>query len=250
MIANSLRLILVLQLALLIIAVSAFWPTSAEAKLFRNSYVSFDLPDRWDCHLEGTEWICNSLLKDDSREAIIILTAKEVAPADTLEAYEAKLKTPHAIPTAKGKPVQSEVKQIKRRNIGNHPWVDATHLSSEIPNYYTRYLATVKDRIAILVTFSAHQKSYTKYSSDFFKAVESLQVVASSDALKPSTQEAIRPGAETLGAPMAGVADPNDPGVEDIPKEPTGSRDNEKYIGLALAIAAIGGYIYLKKRKK
>ncbi len=52
------------------------------------------------------------------------------------------------------------------------------HLGSEIPHYYTRYLATVKGKIAVLVTFSAHKLHYTKYSSEFFRAIKSLRVIA------------------------------------------------------------------------
>ena len=50
------------------------------------------------------------------------------------------------------------------------------HLGSEIPNYYTRYLAAVKGRVAVLVTFSAHKKYYTKYSGQFFEAIKTLRV--------------------------------------------------------------------------
>ncbi|RYZ85297.1 MAG: outer membrane protein assembly factor, partial [Proteobacteria bacterium] len=51
------------------------------------------------------------------------------------------------------------------------------HLSSEVQNYFTRYLASIKGRIAVLVTFSAHKQFYTKYSQDFFKAVSTLRVI-------------------------------------------------------------------------
>ena len=39
----------------------------------------------------------------------------------------------------------------KKYNINDHPWLDGLHLNSEIPGYYTRYLATIKDQLAILV---------------------------------------------------------------------------------------------------
>ena len=78
------------------------------------------------------------------------------------------------------------------------------HLGSEVPYYYTRYLATVKVQIAILVTFSAHQRYYTKYSNDFFKAILSLRVNAPNKigtGLAP-----MRPGSESLGASIGGAA--------------------------------------------
>jgi len=55
---------------------------NSQAKLFSNSYVSFELPPRWDCQSEATEWICRSEQKSDAQTAIIILTAKKVGPTE------------------------------------------------------------------------------------------------------------------------------------------------------------------------
>jgi hypothetical protein len=218
----------------------------SEAKLFRNAYVSFELPGRWDCHLEGTEWVCSSQLKDKSREAIIILTAKEVGPSDTLEAYEQHLKTPRVIPGGRGRPSHSQVKHMKRRQIAGHAWVDSMHMGSEIPSYYTRYLATIKDRLAILVTFSAHQRHYTKYSQDFFKAIDSLKVVASKSLFEPSALAPLKPGGGEVIGPPTGVV-PDEIGSEEYPEEPS-SGNGMTIFAIALLIAAVGGYLFLKKR--
>jgi LPXTG-motif cell wall-anchored protein len=230
------------------IATALFFSSTGLTKTFSNAYVSFDLPDRWDCHLEGTEWVCNSQLKGNSREAIIVLTAKEVGPKDTFEAYELYLKTPRVTPGDKSQPVKSEVKHVRRRKIAGFDWVDAMHLNSEIPSYYTRYLATVKDRLAILVTFSAHQKHFTKYSTDFFKAVESLRVVAAKDLFEPTQLAPIRPGTETIGMAVPGPADSF---LEEMPPPPSsGGSKAGKLLAIAVLIASIGAYILLKKRKK
>lgn len=60
---------LLLMLATLLLS----W--NAEAKVFRNAYVAFELPDTWNCNLEHTEWVCRSQNDKESKEAIIILTA-------------------------------------------------------------------------------------------------------------------------------------------------------------------------------
>ena len=223
------------------------WIPSAQAKLFQNSYVQFELPDRWECQLEGTEYVCSPLQKDQAKEVIFVLTAKEVGPSDTLEAYEAHLKSPKTIPSTSGKPATSTIKNMDRRQYNGHPWVDSMHLGSEISAYYTRYLATTKDRLAILVTFSAHQLHFTKYSADILKAVQSLQVKANF-SLK-STNNA----ANGLGGP-GGVIGPSVPGassdlIEEYPTEPK-SRGSNKIIALFLLAAAIGAYLFIRKRKK
>ena len=219
----------------------------AQAKVFRNSYIQFELPSRWDCKLEGTEWVCRNTSEKEAPEAIIVLTAKEVGPSDTLEQYEVHLKQPRMMPGAQGKPYPSEVKHVRQRQIGGINWVDALHLGSEVPNYYTRYLGAVKGKIAVLVTFSAHQRFYTKYSTDFFSAIESLKVVAADTlfgtkgaGLGGAAGEVIGPGG--LGGPV-GFA-------EDYPDESKGNNSNkEKLFAFGLILAAIGGYLLLKKRK-
>src|SRR4051812_2060419 len=112
---------------LLVIAV----PQSGWAKLFRNSYVQFELPEQWNCNVEGTEWVCSSQNKMDAKESIIILTAKEVGPQDTFAAYETYLKAPKKVQMLNGKTVASQVKSVRLRKINDHQWVDSLHLGSE-----------------------------------------------------------------------------------------------------------------------
>ena len=82
-------------------------PLTSSAKVFRNAYISFELPQKWQCKIEGTEWVCSSTFRQQSREAVIILTAKEVGPTDNISAYEAHLKQPRLITSKAGKPTRS-----------------------------------------------------------------------------------------------------------------------------------------------
>src|SRR3954470_513057 len=182
---------------------------TAHAKRFRNAYVSFELPPNWNCKLEGSEWVCENDFAGKTKEAIVILTAKEVGPTDTLAAYLAHLQTPRTIPGRGGAPTKSQIIHVKERMIGNQMWIDGMHLGSEVGPYFTRYLATIKDKISILITFSAHKEHFTKYSGDFIKAVESLRVVASKDTLggaggPGSGGDMRQTGGETIGVPTGG----------------------------------------------
>jgi hypothetical protein len=224
-----------------------------EAKVFRNAYVSFEMPDRWDCTLEQTEWICRiSSPGMESREAIIILTAKEVGPSDSLPAYEEHLKRQRSIANRAGQPLQSQIVKVEQRKIANHPWVDGMHLGSEVLNYYTRYLATTKDKIAILVTFSAHKSHYTKYSADFFKAIESLRVIATRNLMGAGGPGgAVLPGGDTFGASHSGAFASDDFGS--LPDELDGgggSGQAKTFLSIALILAAIGVYLLLKRKNK
>jgi len=221
--------------------------TTAHAKRFRNAYVSFELPPNWNCKLEGSEWVCENDFSQKTKEAIIILTAKEVGPSDTLPAYLAHLQTPRTITGRGGATTKSQVINVKERMISSQMWIDGMHLGSEVGPYFTRYLATIKDRISILVTFSAHKQHYTKYSADFIKAVESLRVVATKDTLGNRSSDTTR-GSETIGAPIG----QNIPQLESdgFPQEGGGAGGRGgKYstlLWIAILLGAVGAYLYYK----
>ncbi len=221
-----------------------------EAKVFRNAYVAFELPDTWKCALEHTEWVCRSESNNEAKEAIIILTAKEVGPTDSFDAYMQHLNTAQS---AQGRQGQSRVvyppKQVK---INDHVWIDGLQMGSEVPNYFTRYLATIKDRIAILVTYSAHKNFYTKYSQDFFKSIQSLRVIATKNLLDSPEAGALRPGGETFGAPI-NQAMPQDMSMQEgvaNGQDSQGQKTKMMMMGIALLLAAIAIYIFIKMKQR
>lgn len=220
---------------------------SAQAKVFRNAYIAFEMPETWKCNLEQTEWVCRSEQNKESKEAIIILTAKEVGPTDSYPLYENHLNSPITVNSRAGALQSKIVYKAKTVQINDQAWIDSLHMGSEVNNYFTRYLATIKEKIAILVTFSAHKQYYTKYSQDFFKAVMSLRVIASKNLLSKPELGPIRPGSETLGAPI-GSAMPADMLQEDGSGGKKGG-NKMMLLGGAVLLAALGVYIFLKKRK-
>jgi hypothetical protein len=232
--------------ALLTTLTVASWHT-AEAKIFRNAYVSFELPEKWNCSLEQTEWVCRT--NDPGlAEAIIVLTAKEVGPQDALPGYESHLKQPRTIVTRAGSSVQSTVYKVEQKKIANHVWIDGMHFSSEVYNFYTRYLATAKDKIAVLVTFSAHKLHYTKYSGDFFRAIESLRVIAMRSTMNGVNQA----GGEVFGGNLGDGAFPAEPGGLGIDGlGGAGGPDAIKsFLAVALICAAVGIYLMIKRKGK
>lgn len=223
----------------------------AHAKRFRNAYVSFELPPNWNCKLEGSEWVCENDFSAKTKEAIIILTAKEVGPTDTLPAYLAHLQTPRTLPGRNGAPTKSQIIHVKERIIGNQMWVDGMHLGSEVGPYFTRYLATIKDRISILITFSAHKQHYTKYSGDFIRAVESLKVVATKDTLgRNGGAEGRRGEVEKIGPATDGSIPPLEGGGFDAEGSGGGSSKTFNLLLLVIVLAAFGGYFYMRSKKK
>lgn len=220
---------------------------TSSAKMFRNAYIAFELPESWNCNLEATEWVCRSLDPSAAKEAIIIFTAKEVGPTDNFAIYEQTINTERTLNSKSGAPVRSQmIQKAKQIKINDSLWVDGMQKGSEIPNYYTRYLATIKERIAILVTFSAHRDYYVKYSNDFFKAINSLRVIASRGLLTNPTTSSGAQGIFSAGNSTGGDGSL----AGEIPRAPIGKGGGLGKILLAIGglLVAAGGFFYLKRK--
>ncbi len=145
-------------------------------KRFSNNFIEFELPIGWECQMEGAEWVCQSTVKERGQEAIIIFAAKKRGKMDTLEYYQSYLKNKKTYKLPGGKVQVSDPKSDKVNEVNGHRWVDALHLSSEIPGFYTRYLATVKEDLGVAMTFSVSRREYRNYQKVFEKIVNSLRV--------------------------------------------------------------------------
>ncbi len=149
---------------------------SVSAKRFTSQFCEFELPPGWECMLEGTEWVCQSTNEERKKEAIIILAAKERGPQDSMMEYQAYLKRNKTFNLPGGKTQVSEPKDIKVREVNGQNWVDALHLASEVPGFYTQYLATVKESLGIAVTFSVGKDFYDAYRGVFENIISTMRV--------------------------------------------------------------------------
>lgn len=165
------------------VAVLLFSFQPSFAKTFTSQYCEFELPLGWKCALEGTEWVCQSDNEDRQKEAIIILAAKIRGDRDSLDEYQAYLKDTKTFVLPGGRTQVSEPKNVDTLTTNEgHTWVDALHLASEVPGFYTRYLATVKEDLGVAVTFSVAQDHYDEYQPIFDKIIESLKVFRKSNS--------------------------------------------------------------------
>lgn len=224
----------------------------AHGKFWSNSYVGFNLPPNWSCEVSGTEWTCRSANADQAKQAIIVLTAKQVGPNDNFAYYNQYLKAPKTPKNRDGTAASpSKVEHLKTIQIANHPWADSLHLGSLLPNFYSRYLVTIKDKIAILVTFTAKKEFYTLYSRHFFEAINSLRITTNAQNNKIT---GIKGPDEELGQ-----LDMNAEGDGDSWSDEQGQQNNigtnEKKSNMLLygiVLLLIGGaaLILIKKKKK
>lgn len=221
-------------------------------KVFRNAYLSFELPSGWECALESTEWICRNQESKSSKEAIIIFTAKEIGPTDSFVIYEQTINTPRNITDKSGKPIASQiVAKAKQTKINDQLWIDGLQKGSEIPNYFTRYLATMKEKIAILITFSAHVDYFAKYSTEFIRAVQSLRVVASRSLLAlPSGGPSAPNTSGVWGAASSAPEGASMTGETPFGRKKRTTSNKLMYILLSLGGILVGAGLYFYKNTK
>ena len=242
------------QRILLLLLIAGLWPALASAKRFSNQYTEFELPPGWECHLEGSEWICQSGHKDRKKEAIIILAAKTRGNKDDMDQYMAHLKKAKAFRLPSGGNQVSDPKYAKMATINGHRWIDALHLASEIPGFYTRYLATVKEDLGIAVTLSVSKDHYNSYREVFDKIVASLRAIRQKST--PAQQFRRRTKDEDLFAKkdqdwIDDVDRVGDIGVQRKGKRASGSGNEANILIWIILIAiAVGVFLKLRKRKK
>ena len=107
--------------------------------------------------------------------------------------------------------------------------------------------ATVKDALAILVSFSAEKGRYNTYNPIFDKAIKTLRIVASNQLLFPKNAQGNNSDIIGIQVPIGGGA-----GGESMMPPPTKKKANKYLVILALFGLAIGigAYIFSTTRKK
>ncbi len=238
----------VLRSLMIVAALSLF--NLAHAKRFTSQFCEFELPPGWECALEGTEWVCQSTNADRKKEAIIILAAKERGPQDSMMEYEAYLKKTKTFNLPGGKTQVSEPKDIKIREVNGQPWVDALHLASEVPGFYTQYLATVKESLGIAVTFSVGKDFYDSYRGVFDNIISTMRVFVPKKYQQGGEFELKTGDEQLLGDAVIPDADNRlNIGVQ-RKKGQVGSGTSTDDLLLYGGIAAVAAIVMMKMRKK
>ncbi|MBC7692514.1 MAG: hypothetical protein H7222_12185 [Methylotenera sp.] len=225
-------------------------PTPSFAAKFANQFTEFELPPQWQCNLEGAEWVCQNTNEAKKKDAIIVLAAKLKGDQDSLDQYLTYLKGVKTYNSIQNKPIKSDPKYAKTVNINGQAWVDALHMESEIPGFYTRYLATVKDDIGVLITYSINKAKYQDYLADFDNLVRTLKVFRKAGVglnAAPSTTNLFQN--TTIPTTMnEGTVFPNsDPkgGADSAPKK----KEDNTLLFIIVAVAVVGFIIIRKKRQ-
>ena len=144
------------------------------AKYHRTTFFEFSLPVNWLCEEEGSETVCIS--NEENKQAIIIFAAKLRNKEDNLKDYYDYLSKVKTYKTPDNTTVDSSVVHVTNRPIGKFNWVDGLHYQSEIPGFYTQYLATNTAQLGIVITFSYHKDASKKTINALEQSINNLHV--------------------------------------------------------------------------
>lgn len=220
------------------------------AKTFKTPFIRFELPPNWSCQPEELDWVCQPDNPAERSEALVIVVTKQVNPIDdTLPKYEGVLKTPRDMRDLLGNSYKSEIKFARVRPIKGQPWADGLQLGSEIPKFYTRYLASTKeDKVAGLVSYSIAESVFPKWGPVLDNMIETLEITFDPNAFN----ELVKAGPGSLLGARAGNGMKRFAPKDDADKksgESGGGLDPTQIAGIVLVLGAIG-YLVWKKRKK
>ena len=171
---------------------------------------------------------------------------------DSLDQYQAYLKKSKAFKIPGRKTQVSEPKYASMKIINRHQWIDALHLASEVPGFYTRYLATVKEDLGIAVTFSVSRVHYASYQSVFDRMVSTLRVFRQRKSASKGTLNLKKRSEDLLGDDVYIPDSSNKFGIG-VQKKKKGKKKggDEDLLFVILGVLALagGGYYYMKKKK-
>lgn len=216
---------------------------------FTNQFVEFEMPAQWSCNLEGAEWVCQSNDPAKKRDAIIILAAKLRGDQDSIDQYLSHVKQVKSYTNIQGVPIKSQPKYAKTIEIQSHGWVDSLHLDSEIPNFYTRYLATIKNDIGVLVTYSIQKNKYAQYVNDFESMVKTLKVFRKTGGLNAAPSGANLFQTAQIPKELSATSVFPDAVVREEAKKPASRSDDDLMIWIIGAVV-IGGLLLLIARRR
>ena len=231
---------------------------SFKVQAFQSDYVSFNLPETWDCKQFGTSYVCHDKLQQKKVEALITVTAKIAGSFDTHENYLKYLQTEKVWTTESGETITSKpLSTAKYIYPSKYMWVDSIHKDSEVKSYISRYAGTVccedsSSKLGILLVLSAHEEHWKKYARLFLEAINSVKVLDVEKAVSKVRAEEAAQSQAGMDGYLEGLLEEEDQsafgdqegGGEGILSDPV----NLMIFGL-VGFGALA-YLFLKSRKK
>ncbi len=231
----------------LIIAFACVLSASASAKSFRSKFISMELPPNWDCQQEELDWVCQPDNPNLRNEAIVVIVTKAVNPPDdTFDKYKEYLKQTKPMRDLLGKGYTTQVKYVKDKKIRDQMWVDSLQIGPEIPGFISRYVTSIKEQVAGLISYHVAESVFAKWAEILDKMIDSAEIRFDPKAFDEIVKTRNMSLFVSKPAPLTAPKNQN-AGVAEAPKKDEGDLAI-KIGGGVLILAAIGFIIYRKKK--
>ncbi len=180
------------SLSVAVVSINAQSADKINYQLTELPFVTFEIPDSWECIKIDFQWACRPKNQVE-RSALAVIVGKVAGAQDNFDALLRELSAPRTL----HKGGSSQVFHARRKLIGGQDWIESLHLGSELANFYTFYLATVKDSLGVLISLSTPKDRAKDFNPIFKRLIDSLKLtesaedwVLSSEATPvPSSQE-------------------------------------------------------------
>lgn len=221
-----------------------------QAFALTTQYLSFDHPEGWQCELSQGVWICQDTVEPQRKESLVLSIATTQSDWDSLENFEKYLKDTRKTQDDAGKTIESKITYTRKRNINGNWWVDSLQFNSELPGFWTRYVATVHKKLAILITYVASDEYYKTMGPKFERMVTSLKLNSDFDLTVATKQgDGPLPGAEILGPRQQKDLLKGRLNMKSKKKEVPESRNLPLSL-LLVGVLGVAVFLFLKRKKK
>lgn len=144
------------------------------AKSVETPYLDVAVPENYECVSETGRYVCQSS-GQTKKDSILTMVFKRSGPQDTIPQYSEFIKRPMSRVSPSGPPALSTVAFVRTIKIDGYEWVEAKHLESEVPNYITYYWATVRQPVAMVVTYSVEKSRESSRMAELTAIRDSLR---------------------------------------------------------------------------
>ncbi len=190
-------------------------------------------PQNWSCTPDTNIFICTEDSKEKLKPGVIIFQYGPAGPLDTVDQFRTRLSKPRPFKTKDGLPGMSRVISLQNKNINGQTWFESLHFESEIPDYYTYYLATRRGNMQFLMTLTSHKDQWAKYKQDFERTMASVQLRNPTQAAPAQAQIPTNNG--QMAIPQGQVHTQNQSFLQSLPEKlKSGNKNSWILIGAVI----------------
>lgn len=225
--------------------------STASAKTFKSKFVTLELPPNWDCQQEELDWVCQPENVNLRNEALVVIVTKATNPSDdSLAKYEEYLKNPKQMRDLVGNTYTTDIKYTKQKKIRDQLWVDSLQIGSEVPGFVSRYVTSIKEQVAALISYHVAETAFPKWAEILDKMIDSAEL-----RFDPKAFEELMRNSQNMklfSGRGAGLGQRKPTAEQVAAKTPEGTSDDliTTILGAAILVGALGFLIYKKRKSK